>query len=126
MVYVVKRLALGLFLISLAIGVLLLSDWNRRSESRQSIPRIAILQHASQPVLDEGVQGIVLGLAEGGFKDGDTVAIQRFNAENDTPTENAIARELTDGRFDLILTASTLSLQAVAGANRAGRTTSRS
>ena len=62
------------------------------------------------------------GLAEGGFKDGETVAIQRFNAENDTPTENAIAREVTDGRFDLILTASTLSLQAVAGANRAGRT----
>ncbi|HMU56521.1 MAG TPA: ABC transporter substrate-binding protein, partial [Nitrospira sp.] len=122
MVYVVKRLALGLFLITLAIGVLLLSDWNRRSESRQAIPRIAILQHASQPVLDEGVHGIVLGLAEGGFKDGDTVAIQRFNAENDTPTENAIAREVTDGRFDLILTVSTLSLQAVAGANRAGHT----
>jgi ABC-type uncharacterized transport system substrate-binding protein len=120
--FVLKRLALGLFLITLAIGVLLLSDWNRRSDSRQVIPRIAILQHASQPVLDEGVHGILLGLAEGGFKDGETVAIQRFNAENDTPTENAIAREVADGRFDLILTVSTLSLQAVAGANRAGHT----
>lgn len=122
MVYVVKRLALGVILITLAIGILLFSDWNRRSDSRQSIPRIAILQHASQPVLDEGVHGMLLGLAEGGFKEGETVAIQRFNAENDTPTENAIAREVTDGRFDLILTASTLSLQAVAGANRAGQT----
>jgi len=121
-VYVVKRLALGVILITLAIGILLFSDWNRRSESRQAIPRIAILQHASQPVLDEGVHGMLLGLAEGGFKEGETVAIQRFNAENDTPTENAIAREVTDGRFDLILTASTLSLQAVAGANRAGQT----
>ena len=122
MLFVVKRLALGLCLITLAVGILLLSDWNRRSDSRQVIPRVAILQHASQPVLDEGVHGILQGLAEGGFKDGETVAIQRFNAENDTPTENAIAREVTDGRFDLILTASTLSLQAVAGANRAGRT----
>jgi len=121
-VYVVKRLALGVILITLAIGILLFSDWNRRSESRRAIPRIAILQHASQPVLDEGVHGMLLGLAEGGFKEGETVAIQRFNAENDTPTENAIAREVTDGRFDLILTASTLSLQAVAGANRAGQT----
>jgi len=121
-VYVVKRLALGVILITLAIGILLFSDWNRRSDSRQAIPRIAILQHASQPVLDEGVHGMLLGLAEGGFKEGETVAIQRFNAENDTPTENAIAREVTDGRFDLILTASTLSLQAVAGANRAGQT----
>ena len=122
MIFVVKRLALGFCLITLAVGILLLSDWNRRSDSRQVIPRVAILQHASQPVLDEGVHGMLQGLAEGGFKDGDTVAIQRFNAENDTPTENAIAREVTDGRFDLILTASTLSLQAVAGANRAGRT----
>jgi ABC-type uncharacterized transport system substrate-binding protein len=120
--FVVKRLALGLCLITLAVGILLFSDWNRRSDSRQVIPRVAILQHASQPVLDEGVHGMLQGLAEGGFKDGETVAIQRFNAENDTPTENAIAREVTDGRFDLILTASTLSLQAVAGANRAGRT----
>ena len=77
-VYVLKRLALGLFLITLAIGVLLFSDWNRRSESRQAIPRIAILQHASQPVLEEGVHGMFLGLAEGGFKDGETVAVQRF------------------------------------------------
>ena len=122
MLFVVKRLALGFCLITLAVGILLLSDWNRRSDSRQVIPRVAILQHASQPVLDEGVHGMLQGLAEGGFKDGETVAIQRFNAENDTPTENAIAREVTDGRFDLILTASTLSLQAVAGANRAGRT----
>ncbi len=122
MLFVLKRLALGLVLITLAIAVLLLSDWNRRSESRQVLPRIAILQHASQPVLDEGIHGMILGLAEGGFKEGATVSIQRFNAENDTPTENAIAREVTDGRFDLILTASTLSLQAVAGANRAGHT----
>jgi len=121
-VYVVKRLALGVILITLAIGILLFSDWNRRSDSRQSIPRIAILQHASQPVLDEGVHGMLLGLAEGGFKEGETVAIQRFYSKNATPTENAIAREVTDGRFDLILTASTLSLQAVAGANRAGQT----
>ena len=122
MIFAAKRLALGIFLIALSAGILLLSDWNRRGDSRQVIPRIAILQHASQPVLDEGIHGILQGLAEGGFKDGETVAIQRFNAENDTPTENAIAREVTDGRFDLILTASTLSLQAVASANRAGRT----
>ncbi len=122
MFFIARRLALGLLLIALTAGILLLSDWNRRSDSRQIIPRVAILQHASHAVLDEGVRGILQGLAEGGFKDGEAVAIQRFNAENDSPTENAIAREVTDGRFDLIVTASTLSLQAVASANRAGRT----
>jgi ABC-type uncharacterized transport system substrate-binding protein len=121
LLFIVKRLALGFILITLTSGILLLSDWNRRSESRQAMPRIAILQHASQAVLDEGVQGIEQGLAEEGFTNGQTIAIQRFNAENDSPTENAIAREVSDGRFDMVVTASTLSLQAVAGANRAGR-----
>ena len=72
MIFIIKRVALRFFLIVLTSGILLLSDWNRRSDSRQVIPRIAILQHASQPVLDEGVQGILQGLAEGGFKNGET------------------------------------------------------
>jgi ABC-type uncharacterized transport system substrate-binding protein len=120
--FVIKRLALGFFLIALTSAILLVSDWNRRSDSRHVIPRVAILQHASHEVLDEGVQGILDGLAEHGFKNGETVTIQRFNAENDSPTEHAIAREVSDGRFQLIVTASTLSLQAVASANRGGRT----
>jgi ABC-type uncharacterized transport system substrate-binding protein len=122
LLFVVKRLGLGFLLIAVTSGILLLSDWNRRSDSGHVIPRVAILQHASHPVLDEGVQGILDGLAERGFKNGETITIQRFNAENDSPTENAIAKEVSDGRFQLILTASTLSLQAVASANRAGRT----
>lgn len=93
MLFIIKRLALGLFFIALSSGILLLSDWNRGSDSRDVIPRVAILQHASHEVLDEGVRGILEGLAEHGFKNGETVAIQRFNAENDSPTENAIARE---------------------------------
>src|SRR5439155_1266179 len=42
-------------------------------------------------------------------------------AENDLPTDNAIAKEITDGKFELVLTASTLSTQAVANANKAGK-----
>lgn len=120
--HIIKRLALGAFLIVLTSTILLMSDWSRRIDSQHVIPHIAILQHASQEVLDAGVQGIIDGLAESGFKNGQTVAIQRFNAENDSPTENAIAKEVSNGRFQLIVTASTLSLQAVASANRAGHT----
>jgi ABC-type uncharacterized transport system substrate-binding protein len=45
-----------------------------------------------------------------------------FNAQGEIATANAIAREMTDGRFDLVITTSTPSLQAVANANKAGRT----
>jgi len=102
--------------------VLLVSDWNRRQAGTRRIPHIAILQQASQPIVDEGVQGMLDGLGESGFTDGQSVTIRRYNAEGDIATANAIAKEITSGQFDLVLTATTLSLQAVANANKAGKT----
>ena len=60
-----RRLALGLALIVIASAVLLLSDRGQRTRtSAAHILRIAIVQHASTPVLDEGVRGMVVwGLA---------------------------------------------------------------
>jgi ABC-type uncharacterized transport system substrate-binding protein len=86
------------------------------------MPRVALVQHASQALLDDGVSGYLEGLKAAGFVNGQTVAIDRFNAENDLATANAIAKQITGGEYDLLLTASTLSLQTVANANRAGRT----
>lgn len=117
-----KRLSLGIVLILLASTVLLLSDWNRRNPAGQRLLPVAVLQHGSQPILDEGVRGMIDGLAEAGFRDGVNISIRRYNAENDLPTANAIAKEITSGQYDLVLTVSTLSLQAVANANRAGKT----
>jgi ABC-type uncharacterized transport system substrate-binding protein len=117
----IKRLSLGVFLIALTSSVLLISDLDRRKSSAHPIPRVAILQHASQPVLDEGIQGMLDGLAENGFADGQRISLRRFNAENDLATANAIAKDITNGQYNYVLTASTLSLQAVANANKAGK-----
>ncbi|HEY2014978.1 MAG TPA: ABC transporter substrate binding protein, partial [Bryobacteraceae bacterium] len=116
-----RRLSLGLFLIAAAASVLLLSDWKQRRASTAHLPRVAIVQHASQGIIDEGVRGIVDALAENGFIDQKTIQIRRYNAENDVATANAIAKEVTGGQFDLVLTATTVSLQSVASANKAGR-----
>jgi ABC-type uncharacterized transport system substrate-binding protein len=115
-----KNLWLGLILIVAASSVLLVSDWAQRSTGGP-LKRIALVQHASQAALDESVQGILKGLAAQGAIDGKTVTIERFNAENDIGTANAIARQVVNGGFDLIVTSSTLSLQTVAAANQAGR-----
>jgi ABC-type uncharacterized transport system substrate-binding protein len=72
-------------------------------------------------VLDDGVRGMIDGLAERGYRNGETANITTCNAQGDLPTANAIAREITDGRFDLVITSSTPSLQVVANANKAGR-----
>lgn len=119
----IKRLSLGVILIALAGAVLLLSDLNQRRPRDKNLRKIAVLQHSSQAILDEGVRGMIAALAENGFIDGQNIAITRYNAENDVATSNAIAKEITDGRYDLVLTSSTLSMQAVANANRDGKTT---
>ncbi len=118
----VQRLLLGVVLIAVAAGVLLVSDLSHRKVDSGRMPQVAILQHSSQPLLDEGIVGMLDGLKEAGFEDGKSVSIRRYNAENDMPTANAIAKEISGGDFALVLTASTLSLQAVANANRDGHT----
>lgn len=115
-----KRLALGFGLIGAAAAVLLASDWRARSTAPSSVPRVAILQQVSQGIIDDGVGGMIAALAEAGYVAPDRIQIQRFNAEGDTPTANAIARQIVSSQFDLVLTATTLSLQAVAGANQSG------
>ena len=118
-----RHFALGIVLIALASGVLLMSDWQQRKASGGAVKRIAIMQHASQAALDESVDGMIASLAARGFVDGRNISIKRFNAENDLGTANAIARQVTTGEFDLVITSSTISLQSVASANRDGKVT---
>ena len=119
-----RRLALGLILIAAAAALLLLSDLGSRIQAKgkshpQTIRRVAVLQHASQSVLDQGRDGIFAGLAERGWKEGQNLEIKRYNAEGDVTVSQAIAREMVSGGNDLLLTISTPSLQAVANANKA-------
>jgi len=117
-----KRLSLGLVLIAAASAILLLSDRGGRAQAgSRRVVRVAIVQHASTPVLDAGVQGVIQGLAEQGYRDGETLAITTYNAHGDLATGNAIARQVTTGEFEMVITSSTPSMQAVANANRDGR-----
>ena len=111
-----RRLALGIFLIAGASAILLLSDVKWEGE----VPRIAIFQFSSRPTLDESVAGMLEGLASEGFVEGRNISIQRFNAENDLPTANTIAKGIVSGKFKLVLTSSTPCLQTMAGANQDG------
>jgi putative ABC transport system substrate-binding protein len=120
--FVIKRLLLGFILVVSASAALLLSDLGRRTAVARSLPRVGILQHASTMLLDEGTQGAIDGLAENGFIDGKTIVIDKFNAQGDISVGNSIAKEMVNSRYDLLVTMSTLSLQAVANANRNGKT----
>jgi ABC-type uncharacterized transport system substrate-binding protein len=73
--------------------------------------------------LDEGINGMLEELAQRGYSEGGRLQIKRYNAEADIGTANAIAKEVTSGGYDLILSASTLSLQTIANANKFGART---
>ncbi len=152
MLGILRRLGLGLLLIAATSALLLLSDQRSRVKpdpvlarvgpaddnaapsaslppastlahvDPSRLPRVAIVQHNTQPVFDAGVQGIIDGLAAGGFREGENFVVRRFNPLGDTNLANAIAVEVAQGGYDLILTATTPSLQTVANANRSRRT----
>jgi ABC-type uncharacterized transport system substrate-binding protein len=121
MLHALKRLALGLGLIALTSAILLFADRGRRESGGGPVRRIAIVQHASTQVLDDGVRGVIDGLAARGFREGETLAVARFNAQGDMPTGIAIAAQVVSGGYDLVITSSTPSMQAVANNNKDGK-----
>lgn len=143
MFVLLKRLFLGLALIAATSALLLVSDLGSRQRdmsarsaaarsaegSQPDAPatksrhaRVALLQQASQLVLDQGRAGMLQGLAEAGWVVGANLDLKYYNAEGDMPVAQAIAKEMVSGGYDLLLTISTPSMQAVANANREGRT----
>lgn len=127
MVHSLRRLLLGIFLIMAAAAVLLLSDLGSRvktaavAKSGRTM-RVALLQHASQPILDQGRAGMITGLKEKGWEQGRNLELKIYNAEGDNAVSQTIAKEMAGGGYDLLMTISTVSLQAVANANKAGGT----
>jgi ABC-type uncharacterized transport system substrate-binding protein len=110
-----------------AAAVLLLSDLGSRVSTAPKanagrVMRVAMLQHASQAILDQGRDGMIAGLKEKGWEQGKNLELKLYNAEGDNAVSQTIAKEMAGGGYDLLMTISTVSLQAVANANKAGGT----
>ncbi len=128
MLEALRRLSLGIALIAATSGLLLYSDLDSRispedgntDSNRRRTAKVALLQHVSQTVLDDGCEGVLAGLKAGGWEVGKNLELQVYNAEGDMPTAQTMAASMVGGDFDLLITVSTPSLQAVANANRNG------
>jgi len=122
-----KSLGTGIGAIALASAILLMSDRPARrpagdqQSDREPVRRVALLQHASQPIIDDGYAGTIAGLEESGFVEGKNLEIVRRNNEGDIANANLMAQEIVSGGYDLALSLTTPSLQALASANKAGK-----
>ncbi|MDO9105902.1 MAG: ABC transporter substrate-binding protein [Methylovulum sp.] len=120
----IKRLAFSLLLVFFAAAILLWSDRHNRHADQSVTPAantpipMAILQHSSNPMMDEIRQGVLDGLHGKGYNDGQNIAITTYNAEGDLPTGNLMAQKITSGDYRLAVSISTVMLQALANANR--------
>ena len=71
-----KRTFFAALPIAFASCILLVSDWGQRKPSAGPIARVAILQHASQALLDDAVSGMIAGLSGAGYTQGRNLSIE--------------------------------------------------
>ncbi len=118
----IKQIWPAVTLILLASAVLLISDLKNRNRTSKRkniiLPSIAIFQIASTQILDSNVEGVMESLREGGMIADDESNVKKFNPQGDFPTASAIANEMVNGNYDILITSSTVALQTVAQANR--------
>lgn len=123
-VHTFRRLSPDLALLAAASAIPLLFDRSRRRTAGDKTIRMAFLQFASPPTSNEGVTDIVAGLEEKGFREGNTRSLSGYRAGSDLFTASTMAGDMTDSHYDLIITVHSSSTQAVANADKQGRTTS--
>ncbi len=99
MLETIKRLGLGLILIALAAGVLLYTDRGARNRAKRvpgehtspgQVFRVALVQHASLPVFEQGSHGLLEALQARGYAEGGRLQLRRFNAEADMLRRNYV------------------------------------
>jgi ABC-type uncharacterized transport system substrate-binding protein len=112
-----RGLLLGMLLIAAASAVLLMSDPKRYTDDDAKRLKIAVVNYAVVPVLEDGQRGVLDGLAESGFVEGRNVEVNYQNAAGDRATATVIAKTVVSGDADLVISLSTPMLQAVAAAN---------
>jgi len=73
----------------------------------EKVTKIGISQIVTHPALDATRQGIIDALADNGYIDGETVAIDYQNGEGDMSVVDAISAKFVSDKVDLIITIAT-------------------
>ncbi len=119
--FAVKRLSLGVLLVVSASAPLLISDWRQRRSDAHRLPNVAVLQLTATAAQEDSARGIDDAFRHSGFVEGENIRIRHFNALGDLATANAIAKQVTTGDYDIVVTVTTPLLQAVANNNHGKR-----
>jgi len=115
-----KSIFKGLLILVFVAGILLLLDLGNREKMNDKELKIAVFNMIARPMLEDAERGILEALTERGYVDGAACVVERFCADGDMVTANAIAQNIVSSRFDIVVTISTPALQVMANANKTG------
>ncbi len=122
LLFVIRSLFSGFILIFIASCLLLFFNLERQADVNTiKILKIAVFQYSFRPTLDDAVDAFIKTIAVKGYIDGEKIVIKRYNAEADTAAGTAIANEIVNSKFDMVVTVSTPALQIMANANRSAK-----
>ena len=112
-----KRLlsVVGLIIIFLSVSFVMQKlEMNAKAAKDTEVPTVGVLQFVSHPALDEIYRGIQAGLAEEGYRDGETVKILFQNGQADQSKLNTMTQQLINQQSDVLIGIATPAAQALA------------
>ncbi len=84
--------------------------------------KIGILQYAQHPSLDNCYEGVLQGLAEAGYTDGENgVSIEFQNANGSTSDADLMAKTMVSTGCDMIIAVATPAAMSLCCSQRCGR-----
>ncbi|MFP4548450.1 MAG: ABC transporter substrate-binding protein [Fidelibacterota bacterium] len=100
----------------LLLSVAMITGCGKKSKTQG--PVISLFQFASRQTVDDAARGVLDGLKEAGYVDGENCEITIKNAQNDFSTAQLIAQKLANSNSDIIITLTTPCLQVMANTNK--------
>ena len=123
MLFVLRRIVLGILLIVACAAVLLLLDLNHRSAAALTKHRkwkVTVIEFVQVLDVEESEKGLLQGLTDAKLREGRDYDLKILNAQGDMPTVSSLIDAAVSDGSDLLITMSTPTLQAAI--KRAGRT----
>ncbi len=105
----ISRMAIGLCLITLLVLPLL-------AACGSGTTTVGISQVVTHPALDATREGIIAGLADNGYVDGDNLVVDYQNSEGDASLFASIAQQFVTNEVDIIVSIATPNSQAAIAA----------
>lgn len=112
-----KRSPITLAVVLTLVGILAIS-LSACTQDTTKVISIGIIQYMSHPSLDAAREGFLDALKANGYEEGKQLKVVVKNADGDALTNQAIAQQFAEDKYDLILAIATPSAQAIANATK--------